>query len=84
MRNELVQTTTPCQELVASTLRNRRVYLDAKLAQTVYDRLTLDKVLRAPVHIEIVNLLVKSDGISKDTIVGSLHVETEDGTTEGS
>jgi hypothetical protein len=45
MRNELMQTTTPCKELVASTLRNRRVDLNAKFAQTVYDRLTLDEVL---------------------------------------
>ena len=67
---------------MAGTLRDRRVYLNAEAAQTVDDGLALDEVLRAPVHIEVVNLLIELVGIGKDTVVGGLHVETEDSTAE--
>ena len=83
MWNELMESATPSQELMASTLRDRRVYLDAELAETINDGLTLDEVLRTPVHIEVVHLLVELISISKDTVVGRLHVKTEDSAAEG-
>ena len=83
MRNELVETTTPGQELMTSTLRNRRINLDTKATQAVNDGLTLDKVLRTPVHIHVVNLLIELISIGKDTIVSSLHIQTKDSTAEG-
>ena len=77
-----MESTTPCQELVSGTLRNRGVNLDAQLTQTIDDRLTLDEVVSTPVHIEVMNLLVECIGIGKNTVVGGFHVKTEDGTAE--
>jgi hypothetical protein len=82
MRDKLVETATPGQELMAGTLRDRAVYLDAEATQAVHDGLALDEVLRTPVHIEVSDLLIELGGIGKDSIVGSLGIETEDGTTE--
>ena len=83
MRDKLVETATPGQELMAGTLRDRAVYLDAKTTQAVNNGLTLDEVLRTPVHIHVVNLLVELVCISEDTIVSGLYVEAEDSTAEG-
>ena len=77
-----MQAATPSKELMASALRDRGVNFDAKLTQAVDNRLTLDEVISTPVHIEVVNLLVKLVSISKNTIVGCLHVEAEDSTAE--
>ena len=77
-----MQSTTPGQELMASTLRDRGVNLDAKLTQAIYNRLALDEVFRAPVHIHIVDFLIELISIGKDAVVGRLHVKTEDGTAK--
>jgi hypothetical protein len=45
VRDELVESATPGQELMAGTLRDRAVYLDTEATQTVNDGLALDEVL---------------------------------------
>ena len=79
-----MKTTTPGQELMTSTLRNRRIDLDTEFTQAIYDGLTLDKIVSAPVHVEVVNLLIESIGIGKDSIIGRLDVKTKDRTAKGS
>ena len=74
MRDELMEATTPGEELVTCTLGYRRVDLDTQLVQAIHDGLTLDEVLATPVHIEVMNLLVELVGIGKDTIVGGLDI----------
>ena len=54
MGNELVETATPGEELMAGAFGDGGVDLDAKLTQTVDDGLTLDEVIATPVHIHIV------------------------------
>ena len=83
MRNELMEAATPGEELMTCALRDRRVNLDAKLTETVNDRLTVDEVVRTPVHIHIVHLLVELIGIGEYAIVGGLHIQAEDSTAEG-
>ena len=61
---------------MTSALRLVRIDLDAHLAQVFHDGTTLDEVVRTPVHIHIMNLLVELVGTGKDTIIGSLHIET--------
>ena len=46
-----MESATPSQELMTCALRDRRVNLDAKLTETVNDRLAVDEVVRTPVHI---------------------------------
>ena len=53
MWDKLMKTSAPRQELMTCTLRDRAVHLDAELTETVNDRLTLDEVLRTPVHVEV-------------------------------
>ena len=83
MGDELMKSTTPGEELVAGALRDRGVDLDAHLTETVDNRLAIDEVVGTPVHVHVVNLLVEVVGIGEDTIIGGLHVETEDGAAEG-
>ena len=73
---------TPSKELMTCTLGYGTVDLDAQFAETIDNRLTLNKVFRTPIHVHIVNLLVELVGISEDTIIGGLHIKSEDSTAE--
>lgn len=72
MGNELMETATPGEELMAGAFGDGGVDLDAKLTQTVDDGLTLDEVVATPVHIHIMYLLVELLGIGKHAVVGRL------------
>jgi hypothetical protein len=80
--DELMEAATPSEELMSCTLGYRTVDLDTQFAETVNNRLTLDEIFRAPIHVHIVNLLVELVSIGENTIVGGLHIKTEDGTAE--
>ena len=80
--DELMEAATPSEELMACTLGYRTVDLDAQFAETIDNRLTFNEVFRAPIHVHIVNLLVELVSIGENTIVGGLHIKTEDGTAE--
>ena len=67
---------------MACAFRLAGIDLDAQLTQTVNQLLTLDEIVRTPVHIEVMYLLVEGIGIGKHSVVSRLHVKTEDGTTE--
>ena len=82
MRNKLVETAAPGQELMGSACRLTGIDFDTHLAQLIDDITTLDEVFFTPVHIHIVDLLVELVGVGKNTIVSRFHVKTEDGATE--
>lgn len=73
---------TPSEELMACTLGYGTVDLDAQFAETIDNRLTLNKVFRTPIHVHIVNLLVEFVGIGEDTIIGGLHIKSKDSTAK--
>ena len=83
MRDELMESATPGQELVGSTFRLLALDLDTHLLQALYDVTTLDEVLRAPVHIHVVDLLVELIGIGEHTMISRLQVKAKDSTAEG-
>lgn len=83
MGDELVKAATPGEELMACAGGLGGLDFDAALAEAVDKLLALDEVVGAPVHVEIVNLLVELGGVGEDSVVGSVHIETEDGAAEG-
>ena len=56
MGYELVEATPPGEELMSCACRLAGVDLDAQLTQAVDEGLTLDEVVTAPVHVEVMNL----------------------------
>lgn len=82
--NELMESATPGQELMAGASRLAAVHLDTHLAQLLHDVTALDEVVGTPVHVHIMYLLVELISIGENAVVGGLHVEAEDGAAEGS
>ena len=56
---------------------------DAEVTQALNEVGTLDEVVAAPVHVEVVYLLVEVVCFCKLSVVGSLYVKSEDGSTKG-
>ena len=78
-----METATPGQEFMSRAFRLLALDLDAHFLQALHDITTLDEVLRTPVHIHVVDLLVELLGIGEHTVIGSLQIQSEDSTTEG-
>lgn len=87
MWNELIQASAPGEPFMGGARRLIVVGIDAHLVEVVHHFLGAKHLVHAlgtAAHQEVVNLLVECLRIGEHTVIGSIQVETEDGTTEGS
>ena len=87
MRDKLFQASTPGKPLMIGACRLVILGFDTHRIEVVDEFLCTEHLVHAfcsTHHEEVVDLLVELVGTCEDTVVGSLEVEPEDGTAEGS
>ena len=83
MRYKVSEATTPREPLVMSARRDIEIGVDSLFAETLHQGFGAEILLRAAAQIEVMHLLVELIGTGKDSVVGRLHIESEDGSAEG-